>query len=245
MILKNMSRKCLAFDLETAKVPPINERNWKSYRPLGISCAATLLSDQGEPLLWHGGANRKRPAHQMTRHEVVKLVNYLERQVTRGYTIVSWNGVGFDFDVLAEESGMFQKCIKLAGNQVDMMFHVLCQLGYAISLDSAAKGMGLAGKKGGMTGAQIPRLWLDGRREEVLEYVAHDVRITLELAQICESRGHIRWITRSGRRRELLLPKGWLPVSLAERLPEPRNLWMRSQWSRKRFTAWLRINGCS
>jgi len=160
--LKDISRRCLAFDLEIVKIPPHGEPNWKSYRPLGISCAATLLSDLGELLLWHGGANRKRPTRQMKRREVARLVNYLERQVTRRYTIVSWNGVGFDFDVLAEESGMVQKCINLASNHVDMMFHVLCRLGYAVSLDSAAKGMGLAGKKAGMTGAQIPKLWLDG-----------------------------------------------------------------------------------
>jgi hypothetical protein len=235
-----MSRKYLAFDIETAKVQPVSERDWKSHRPLGISCAATLMSDSGEPLLWHGGANHKRPDSRMNRHEVMRLVNYLARQVKRGYTIVTWNGVGFDFDILAEESGMLQKCIYLAGEHVDMMFHVLCQLGYAISLDSAARGMDLVGKKAGMTGALAPRFWAEGRRKEVLEYVAHDVQITLQLAQICESQGYIRWVTRSGRRREVSLPKGWLPVSLAERLPEPCNLWMCGQWSRTRFTAWLR-----
>ena len=161
----------------------------------------------------------------MNRQEVMRLVNYLARQVNRGYTIVTWNGVGFDFDILAEESGMLQKCICLAGDHVDMMFHVLCKLGYAISLDSAAKGMDLVGKKAGMTGAQVPRFWAQGR-EEVLEYVAHDAQITLEIAQICESQGYIRWITRSGKRRELSLSEGWLPVSRAERLPEPYNLWM-------------------
>jgi len=138
------------------------------------------------PLLWHGGANRKRPACQMNRQGAVRLVNYLERQVMHGYTVVSWNGVGFDFEILAEESGMLQKCINLAANHVDMMFHILCQLGYAISLDSASRGMGLSGKRAGMTGAQIPRLWADGCREEVLEYVAQDVQITLQLAQMCE-----------------------------------------------------------
>ena len=36
-----------------------------------------------------------------------------------------------------------------------MMFHILCKLGYGVSLDAAAKGMGLAGKT--MNGADAPK----------------------------------------------------------------------------------------
>jgi len=235
-----MSRKYLALDIETTKVTPANGRDWRLHRPLGISCAATLSGDSDEPLVWHGGINRKRPASRMNRKELRELVGYLARQVDGGYTIVTWNGVGFDFDIMAEESGILQKCRRLAVSHVDMMFHLLCQVGYGIGLESAAKGMDLAGKRGGMTGAVAPRLWAEGKRKEVLEYVAQDVRITLQLAQICEGRGFVRWMTRSGRKRELPLPKGWLPVDVAERLPQPYTLWMGDQWSRARFTAWLR-----
>lgn len=76
----------------------------------------------------------------------------MEKQVECGYTIVTWNGLSFDFDVLAEESGMIEKCRTLAINHVDMMFHALCRLGHGISLDSAAKGMDLLGKNEDMTG---------------------------------------------------------------------------------------------
>ena len=31
-------------------------------------------------------------------------MQYLATQVENGYTIVTWNGLGFDFDILAEES---------------------------------------------------------------------------------------------------------------------------------------------
>ena len=236
-----MSRKYLAFDIETAKVLRGSDQDWKSNRPLGISCAATLISDSTEPLLWHGGASRKRPAARMSRQEAVRLVNYLAGQVKRGYTIVTWNGAGFDFDILAEESGMLKECIRLARDHVDMMFHVLCKLGYPISLDSTAKGMDLLGKKAGMTGDLAPRYWAQGRGEKVLEYVTYDVQITLEVAQICESQGCIRWVTRSGKRRKLPLSEGWLPVSLAEKLPIPCNFWMRNQWPRTTFTAWQRF----
>jgi hypothetical protein len=234
-----MNRNYLAFDIETAKVLPSDAGDWKSHRPLGIACAATRLNDSDETLLWHGGKHSKRPARQMNRQEAARLVNYLANQVRRGYTIVTWNGVGFDFDVLAEESGMLEKCRKLAFEHVDMMFHILCQLGYGIGLDSAARGMELAGKEEGMNGALAPRLWKEGRRNEVLKYVAHDVRITMELAEICEAQGLLRWITRRGRNRKMALPHGWLSVRLANSLPEPATTWMRGQWSRATFTHWL------
>ena len=235
-----MKRTYMAFDIETAKVPSADERDWKAYRPLGISCAATLLDDSDAPLLWHGMTKSSGPASRMRQEEAVGLVKYLTIQVQHGYTIVTWNGVGFDFDILAEESGMLDECAKLARDHVDMMFHVVCRLGYGVSLDSAAKGMGISGKRAGLSGAVVPGLWAEGRRQEVLDYVAQDVRITLELGKTCDACSHFRWVTRGGTRRELPLPSGWLLVSSAARLPEPDATWMGNRWSRKTFTAWLR-----
>ncbi len=233
-----MKRRYLAFDLETAKVQSPNMRDWKTDRPLGISCAATLLEDASEPLLWHGG-KIGHPAIQMSRQKAVALVEYLTTKVASGYTIVSWNGVGFDFDILAEESGLLDECGILARDHVDMMFHVLCKLGYGVGLDSAAKGMGLSGKGVGLSGAMMPRLWAKKKWQEVFDYVAQDVWITLELAMACEAKRRFQWVTRFGRVREMSLRKGWLPVSSAAKLPKPNRAWMSPQWSRKAFIAWI------
>jgi hypothetical protein len=230
--------KYLAFDIETAKIHPQHNYDRRSCS-LGISCAATLLSGAGKPVLWHGGANCNRPAKRMNRGELQELIDYLEEKVKCGYKIVTWNGLGFDFHILAEESEMLDKCKRLAIDHVDMMFHALCRLGYGISLDSAAKGMDLVGKSHNVTGISAPHLWIEGRRKEVLEYVVRDVEITLNLAQICGTRGLLYWITRSGRRRKLALPTGWLPVRSAQKLPRTGTSWMWPQWSRARFTAWL------
>ena len=236
-----MKRKYLAFDIETAKQIPEGERDLKAYRPLGISCAATLASDADEPLLWHGLTDDGRPADQMTQQDAMNLVHYLAMMVNDGYTILTWNGLGFDFDILAEESGMGEECQRLACDldHVDMMFHVFCTLGYPVALDRAAKGMGLAGKPEGMSGALAPHLWAKGKRQEVLDYVAQDARTTLELAQICEERGRLHWITRRGSIGKMALPSGWITVREALALPEPDTSWMSNPWSRSKFTAWL------
>ena len=143
-----MNRKYLSFDLEIAKVQPPDEKNWKEDRPLGISCAATLRCDADVPLLWYGMTRMNRPARRMSRDEARKLVKYLSRMVSSGYTLLTWNGVGFDFDILAEESGLLDECKRLALGHVDMMFHVLCQRGFGVSLISAATGNGPFGQEG-------------------------------------------------------------------------------------------------
>jgi hypothetical protein len=47
---------------------------------------------------------------------------------------------------------------------------------------------------------------LRGQREEVLRYVAQDVRTTMEMATACEALREFRWIARSGKWRSMTLP---------------------------------------
>jgi hypothetical protein len=229
------TRKYLAFDIETASTA---KDDWHSHRPLGISCAATLSADDNEPMLWHGG-DRANPTDRMTQEEAAALVRYLEDQTAHGYTLLTWNGLGFDLDLLAEESNLLEDCRRLALAHVDMMFHAFCQLGHGIGLDAAARGMGLAGKPEGMKGELAPVLWARGEREKVLNYVAQDVRTTLDLARACEAVGELRWIARSGRMPCMALGKGWLTVREALGLPLPDTSWMSDPWTRERFTGWM------
>ena len=175
----------------------------------------------------------------MSREETCSLVAHLESAVAAGATLVTWNGAGFDLDVLAEESGLGGRCRELALAHVDMMFHFFCAQGYAIGLDKAAKGMGLAGKLPGMNGALAPRYWADGRRQEVLDYVQQDVRTTLDLALAAGAKRTLSWIDSRGRPQRLPLPQGWLTVRQALALPKPDVSWMRNPWTRRRFTGWM------
>jgi hypothetical protein len=236
--MKRKFRTYLAFDIEIANELPDFTEDWKSYRPLGISCAATLEGD-GKPALWHGRTSDSEIANQMSQGEVIKLVQYLEEAAKSGYTIVTWNGLGFDFDVLGEESGMVETCKSLAMDHVDMMFHVFCLKGYGLSLDKAAKGMGLAGKPPGMDGSLAPKYWQEGRKKEVLDYVVQDVKTTLDLALAVERQRRLVWTSNRGYPQKMPLPRGWLPVRDAMQLPLPDTSWMRDPWSREKFTGWL------
>lgn len=233
-----MTRKYVAFDIETAKEWP-DGADWRQYRPLGISCAATLPAGAAEAHLWHSVAEDDLPGDRMGRQDAVRLVEHLSSVVDQGYTILTWNGLGFDFDILAEESGMARQCKDLAGGHVDMMFHVFCELGHPVALDAAAQAMNLPGKPEGMTGLLAPRMWAEGKRQEVLDYVSQDARTTLDLATACERQGCFRWITRRGTTKRMPLRGGWLDVGSAAKLPEPDTSWMSRPLSRHKFTAWL------
>jgi hypothetical protein len=237
-----MAYQYLAFDIETSKDVPGDDFNWREHRPLGISCAATLASGDDQPHLWYGKTPDKSPARQMSRHDAQDLVQYLSKMAADGFKILTWNGLAFDFDILAEESGETASCAACALDHVDMMFHVFCSRGFPLGLDKAAQGMTLPGKPPGMDGSKAPVLWAQGQFQKVLEYVAQDVRTTMQIAQACEQRRKLDWITRKGTRSSLALPNGWLTVRESLRLPEPDTSWMSTPMSRRGFTVWLPVS---
>ena len=172
--------------------------------------------------------------------EAQELVKYLLAQVDQGGVILTWNGLGFDFDILAEESGMLTECSALARQHIDMMFHVFCVKGYALGLDKAAKGMGLAGKTPGMTGDMAPRLWQEGEYLKVLEYLQQDVQTLIGLWAAVDRLRKLTWISNRGYPQRLPLPKGWVTVEEALNLPLPDTSWMSDPWPRSKFTGWLK-----
>ena len=232
-------KRFLAFDIETAKILPEKVDDLLAYRPLGIACAAAMASDFQQPLIWHGQDESGHPTPQMTSMEAAQLVLKLSDLASQGYTICTWNGLGFDFDVLAEESGRREDCARLAQNHVDMLFHFLCSQGYLISLQRASEGMHLTGKREGISGAKAPVLWAAGRYKEVLEYCVQDVRLTLQLAEACERSRHLTWITQKGKLKKMSLSNGWLTVNKAKTLPLPDTSWMNAPPSRERFLRWI------
>jgi hypothetical protein len=232
-----MTRKYLAFDLETAKVT--SGRNWLSDRPLGICCAATWMQGQCEPVLWHGRTLQGHYASRMAVAEVRTLVKYLEGKLAEGWTIVTWNGTSFDFDILAEESKMRARCKALALTHVDMMFHLICSLGVGVSLNAAARGMRLM-KTEKRLGPLIPNLWASGRHAAVLRHVSRDARVTLSLAISCCERGFVRWITRWGTGRMLRLPNGWMNVVAAHECAHQLSSSRGGRWTPDELTAWIR-----
>lgn len=239
-------KKYVAFDIETAQVIPKGETDWAKYRPLGISVAATLIYPPHPGILrhWYGqGRPSRDPMLRMPQAQVQVLVRFLQRLVDDGYTIITWNGVRFDFSVLAQESGLHQECAALAlGQHIDPMFHFFCENGWGIGLDAAARGMGLQGKTEGVPGADAPILWAEGQYAKVMAYVGQDVSTTLELVQAIDEMGGLCWRTTSDQTRTWWPQAGRLLTAseaLALPLPEPPS-WIPDPWTREEFIDWMK-----
>lgn len=239
MTMNLFAPRYVSFDIESAKLLPDGVTDILAHRPLGVSCAAAATSDTGEIRTWTGRTASGAYARQMDATEAAAMVHDLMNLTRAGYTLVTWNGLGFDFDVLAEESGMRAECAELAANHVDMLFHAVCVLGHPISLQKAAEGMGVEGKLASMSGAEAPAAWAAGRHDEVLAYVKQDAVATVRLAVIAEERNELAWMTRTERKRRMPLGDGWLSVEAASRLPLPDTSWMSDPPRRERYLAWM------
>jgi hypothetical protein len=229
--------KYVLFDLETELLP--GPLDLETNIP-GITIGSTLTSDD-DLELWHeqdqAGQARGGTLSQSTARA---LVAYLHDLAQRQYTIVTWNGAGFDFRVLAHASGLTKECVDLAWDHVDVMFWLHCVKGFSVQLAKAAQAVG-SGKTQGMSGADAPRMWAQGQYEEVKQYVAQDVRATAAVYEAAVRSNRLRWINARGRTSEA---RGQLvSVRAAYRLPRPDTSWMsRSPWPRIKFVGWMLAN---
>lgn len=233
-----MKHKYMAFDIETAKILPGDNPDLHAHRPLGISCAAIWATDSEEAEIFYSKDEGDNPAAKMTNSDLSKLVDQLLDRQKAGYTILTHNGLGFDFDILAEESGRIADCKKLALRHVDMMFHIFCGKGFGVGLNAAAQALGQS-KPEGVEGSQAPLLWRQGAYQKVLDYVAQDCRLTLDVAEKSARKSSFQWITRRGTKASFYLPSGWLTVEEAMDLPLPDTSWMDNPWSRSKLSGWL------
>jgi hypothetical protein len=224
----------LLFDVETELTPgPLDLHR---HVP-GMTVAATLTSD-GDLRLWYEQAGEgKATGETLARETAQRLVRYLHDQAAEGYTIVTWNGAGFDFRVLARASGMAQACIELAWQHVDMMFWFHCVQGFSVGLSRAAAAVG-SSKTVGMSGADAPRLWAEGQYERVKEYVSQDVRAAAAVYEATVHNLGLQWVNTRGQLSRASGPL--LPVREAFQLPLPDTSWMRrAPWPRTKFVGWM------
>jgi hypothetical protein len=230
-----LNDRYLVFDLETELIQGALDLDRHVPR---ITVAAALTGD-GELRTWYERDQDGRATGDLlTRETAQALVSDLLDMDQAGRTIVTWNGAGFDFRVLAHASGMVDACARLAWEHVDMMFWFHCQQGFAIQLAKAAEAVG-TGKTQGLSGADAPRLWVAGEYERVIAYVAQDVRATAAVYEAALRNGGICWTTSYGRVSKAA--GKLLPVREAFQLPLPDTSWMRRPaWPRTKFVGWFR-----
>lgn len=224
----------LAFDLEILDTLP-DFAKWKSHRPLTITCAG-LAHPEGTETLW-SECVIDRYAQPLDKAGLSRLLGALRFWLNTGATIVTWNGLGFDFVLLADASGEYDLCreIALSDHHVDLMFNVYMALGYNTPLSTTCKETIGKGKLDGMSGGSAPELWQKGEHELVLDYAREDAVITRDLYLHLQETPTIKWRTKRGRGapRQLRANRRWHPLwSVAKMLEaEPPEVprWMTNK----------------
>ena len=222
------------FDLETELIR--GSLDLARHVP-AITIAATLSGEGALDLWYERDAAGEATGALLGREGAQALVRALEDHARRGDTIVTWNGAGFDFRVLARASGMEEACVALSWDHVDVMFWLHCQKGFSVGLDRAARAAG-SGKTPGLSGADAPRLWNEGQYAAVMAYLEQDVRaLQVVYEEAIRARG-LRWRNARGL---LSIAEGTLcTVREAYALPLPDTSWMRrAPWTREKFVGWM------
>lgn len=216
--------------------------DWKNHMPLGISCAA-VQSKNGSISFW------QKP-DRMSRYDCINMVHDMQYMVEAGYTFVTWNGTNFDYAVVANESGLYKECAELALNHVDLMFIVVTLRGHFLGLDKACKGANIQGKLHDVTltngtkltdmsGGKAPGLWKAGEYQAVLDYLADDVRSTLELAEWIQKNKMIRWISERGYEQKIPVPKLYTVKECLELNPVLPS-WVTNPVTKQSMMEWIK-----
>jgi hypothetical protein len=230
-----MDRRYLAFDIEITKI--VEGQDMMAHRPLGISVACTFRERNGQEDLrtwWGQGRPSGEPLAQMPQQQVCVLVCYLQECVRQGFTLLAWNGLHFDMNILAEESGMLPECQALAMGMVDPMFQVNQMLGYPVGLEGCA--MAMTGQSKSGQAVDAPMKWAAGLYDEVMAYCEHDVQILYDVALQIEAQKRVDWFSRKGRVQSVNFPVGLLTVrEVLDQIPGHPHPFLPLE----NFTGWL------
>lgn len=184
----------LTFDTETAHSPDEVEGGWNNLAGLGISCACTMEDDSSFF------------SYRPTPERLAALTTALES----AEICVSFNGIAFDIPLLSTVQG---RPVSVA-RHVDLCVLVEASLGHRLSLDVLCKAtLGLC-KSG--HGTHAPKLFQEGRWDELVSYCGRDVWLTWKL--FCFAKDHGFLVGPRGTVIPLEVPggvRGWVA-------PEPR-----------------------
>jgi len=218
--------------------------------------------------VWHGTSEHFSESEcypeRMSESKVAELASYLYKLYLDDYYIVTWNGLKFDFSVLAEEGpkDWREYCMEMVLNHIDIGFNMVCEKGYMIKLDKAARGHGLS-KMEGVAGALAPTMWKGSIEDQkrVLAYVRQDAIVTLELYHKIMETGEITWWPDPSHSTRWQPQMQWAvegkaegdvaPAIVRDRLytvkealeiPKPYIGWMKTPRSRESYYEWTKSN---
>lgn len=247
--------KLASFDLESAQTFPDDcTYQDEHFEQLGITCAAAALIDMDNPSDWSETEEvqfwHSSDVNRLTKSDCCDIVDDCMQLVDDGYTFLTWNGLGFDFRLLAVQSGMFDECANIAYNHhIDMMMFPVFIRGHFLGLQKCLEGIQRYGKLSdvrlndgtiinNMKGALAPEMWAKGEFSAVLTYLNYDVTEPLALAQYVHKRKRIQWISSNGNPQSIDIPRLITVKEIYETYPDNAK-WDRFNIRKEQFIEWM------
>ena len=191
----------VAFDVELDRLVP---ESWSEESMPRITCAAIYSEEKGTKLYYTKAENGGAPC--LSKDDAKRLCDDLYAHFKRGALIVSWGGTAVDFralyNSLTGDDERQRRCALVTRGHIDIPIASSTDIGMMMGLDAAAKGTG-QGRKSNAISSNAPRLWSEGKHQEVLEHVKLDAILTLRVynAMMQSIPPSLTWHTRSGNAR--------------------------------------------
>jgi len=229
------------------------------FADVGISCAALYAVEWESAISYPAQDIFGFREPEMSAECAQGFAKELIRYASMGDTIVSFNGLHFDFPLLAtvcNDTGIEKELKHLAiYNHIDIGLLMVVARGFMVSLNTAAHALGLSGKTEGMSGYLAPILWnperTDFTEEELadieatgvtpgtkaaqnlcLKYVIQDAITTADVYRLLVEDKYLRWTSsRTGR----LVKSPWIPEVFEGRLLKVCEVMDRTQLETKWF----------
>jgi len=224
------------------------------FHQLGITCAAVALVDTDVEKNWHETENirfwHSDTIDRLSKEDCQSIVYDMWELAKEGYIFVTWNGTGFDFRLLAVQSGLYGLCARMAyKHHIDMMLFVVFLKGHFLGLQKALEGIGSPGKLHDVTlsdgtiiddmkGALAPELWSKGEFEAVLLYLNFDVTEPLKLLQYIYAKKRIQWLSKKGNPQTCSVPNILTVEELYTTVMPDSNL-ERNEITLDQFFGWM------
>jgi len=197
----------------------------ESPSPLDIACICTLVHD-GDKKKCDVAHNEGKP---MTDDQIKSVCDIIKDVYNRGGEIVTWNGVGFDMQLLGKADPDIIEIITSKAH-IDLMFHFTRKKGYMIGLGKVAEAFGVGSKT--MTGLDAVKLWNQGEFQKVIDYNINDVKILMKVHRKVHKHSKIKWLTRANNITYLKVEPTELSVMNSIQIPRPPNTetsWMSEE----------------
>jgi hypothetical protein len=193
----------IAFDVELDRLVP---ESWTEESAIPkITCAAIFSEEKGTRL-YYTKFNKNNNAAHLSVDDAAKLCDDLYAHLKRGALIISWGGTAVDFRALYHcldgDQERQRKCALVTKGHIDIPIASSTDIGMMMGLDAAARGTG-QGKKSNAISINAPRLWSEGKQNEVLEHVKLDAMLTLRVynSMMQSIPPSLTWHTRTGNQR--------------------------------------------